>query len=126
MMLCEPTDAYEWSFVAVPAQKNAGVTKHFSEAHDKAEPIVSGEYVELEAFKDTLRRDVVRLSFLSFPQSSQKAVERITEEMTVAELVTLKKELSSKAVTNAEPQISVCEENDGATPFKLRKEDTDV
>ena len=25
--LCEPTDAYEWSFVAVPAQKNAGVTK---------------------------------------------------------------------------------------------------
>lgn len=25
------TDAYEWSFVAVPAQKNAGVTKEFSE-----------------------------------------------------------------------------------------------
>jgi len=26
-VLSEPTDAYEWSFVAVPAQKNAGVTK---------------------------------------------------------------------------------------------------
>lgn len=25
--LCNPTDAYEWSFVAVPAQKQAGVTK---------------------------------------------------------------------------------------------------
>lgn len=25
-----PTDAYEWSFVAVPAQKNAGVTKNYS------------------------------------------------------------------------------------------------
>lgn len=28
-VLNKPTDAYEWSFVAVPAQKNAGVTKSF-------------------------------------------------------------------------------------------------
>ena len=26
-LLCDPCDAYEWSFVAVPAQRNAGVTK---------------------------------------------------------------------------------------------------
>ena len=26
-VLCDPTDAYEWSFVAVPAQRNAGVSK---------------------------------------------------------------------------------------------------
>lgn len=30
-VLENPSDAYEWSFVAVPAQKNAGVTKGFSE-----------------------------------------------------------------------------------------------
>lgn len=35
-ILCEPTDAYEWSFVAVPAQKNAGVYKHYQpQSHDK-------------------------------------------------------------------------------------------
>lgn len=28
----KPTDAYEWSFVAVPAQRNAGVTKGFADA----------------------------------------------------------------------------------------------
>lgn len=28
-VLDEPTDAYEWSFVAVPAQRNAGVTKAY-------------------------------------------------------------------------------------------------
>ena len=28
-LLCDPCDAYEWSFVAVPAQRNAGVTKSF-------------------------------------------------------------------------------------------------
>ena len=27
--ICDITDAYEWSFVAVPAQRNAGVTKSF-------------------------------------------------------------------------------------------------
>lgn len=29
-ILSHPTDAYEWSFVAIPAQKNAGVTKRFA------------------------------------------------------------------------------------------------
>lgn len=27
----DPTDAFEWSFVAVPAQRNAGVTKRYAE-----------------------------------------------------------------------------------------------
>ena len=40
-MLChgimeEPTDAYEWSFVAVPAQRNAGVTKSFHPKEEKS------------------------------------------------------------------------------------------
>ncbi len=29
----QPSDAYEWSFVAVPAQKNAGVTKGFADVN---------------------------------------------------------------------------------------------
>lgn len=33
--LSEPTDAYEWSFVAVPAQRNAGVTKAFRNKEEK-------------------------------------------------------------------------------------------
>ncbi len=32
------SDAYEWSFVAVPAQVHAGVTKSFDEADEKAVP----------------------------------------------------------------------------------------
>ena len=31
ILLCEPYDAYEWSFVAVPAQRRAGVVKAFKE-----------------------------------------------------------------------------------------------
>ncbi len=36
-ILNNATDAYEWSFVAVPAQKNAGVTKAFSKEKAKGE-----------------------------------------------------------------------------------------
>ncbi|MBE6775890.1 MAG: hypothetical protein E7543_06845 [Ruminococcaceae bacterium] len=34
-ILKSPTDAYEWSFVAVPAQRNAGVTKSFTGKEEK-------------------------------------------------------------------------------------------
>lgn len=34
-ILRSPTDAYEWSFVAVPAQRNAGVTKAFEKKERK-------------------------------------------------------------------------------------------
>ncbi len=34
-ILKSPTDAYEWSFVAVPAQRNAGVTKSFEREEKK-------------------------------------------------------------------------------------------
>ncbi len=34
-ILKNPTDAYEWSFVAVPAQRNAGVTKSFKREEKK-------------------------------------------------------------------------------------------
>lgn len=58
-VLEDPTDAYEWSFVAVPAQKNAGVTKHFETAAQKIG--VHGKGVtltaaEAEALHDSLER----------------------------------------------------------------------
>jgi hypothetical protein len=53
IVLDEPTDAYEWSFVAVPAQKAAGVTKTFSEAEkeEKTKSILAGIAREIEIMK---------------------------------------------------------------------------
>lgn len=47
-ILSEPTDAYEWSFVAVPAQKNAGVSKSMRKIAPtkKQDRTVSGETPE--------------------------------------------------------------------------------
>ncbi|NMP37111.1 MAG: hypothetical protein GX051_03155 [Clostridiales bacterium] len=36
-ILCDPTDAYEWSFVAVPAQPAAGVIKSFTKKENRGE-----------------------------------------------------------------------------------------
>lgn len=58
-VLEDPTDAYEWSFVAVPAQKNAGVTKHFSAAAQKlgtAQKGVTLTAAEARALHDSLER----------------------------------------------------------------------
>ena len=55
----DPTDAYEWSFVAVPAQRAAGVTKVYGEREDSdaAEALKSLE----KLFCEELTADIIRL-----------------------------------------------------------------
>lgn len=45
-LLEEPTDAYEWSFVAIPAQRAAGVTKQFA-APQGSEPMTLKTFKEM-------------------------------------------------------------------------------
>ena len=75
ILLDGAVDAYEWSFVAVPAQKNAGVTKALGGAKDLkgfvATPVGSvfaGEYAALEQqaalgreYRENLQNEVLRL-----------------------------------------------------------------
>lgn len=76
--LCDASDAYEWSFVAVPAQKAAGVIKRFDKAGGLKSFVEGGEgrcflkeFEELSrdaalgrAYRDELRREVLRLGLL--------------------------------------------------------------
>ena len=130
-ILDKPTDAYEWSFVAVPAQKNAGVTKHFNEGIENEDFEVShsengeGISAEVEKFRDDLRREVMKLSFVACPQTSHKAVLRIAEGMTIDELLEFKNELFNTAKSVLTPQTFVKKQDDesGNNPFQMRKED---
>ncbi len=80
--LFDVNDAYEWSFVAVPAQRAAGVVKRFGGA-DNLKGLVqseqggkfSAEYEALEKdavlgreYKNALRTEVLRLSMLCDPK----------------------------------------------------------
>lgn len=116
-------DAYEWSFVAVPAQVNAGITKHFKERSEKfmdiqtvieksAQSITlstkqTGElkqYLqELQAladvgkvYKEQLKQDVVCAYAFSEPTLSMDIIKSVTEKMSFEELLAYQKSLKSK------------------------------
>lgn len=102
--LREPTDAYEWSFVAVPAQRDAGVIKRFGQQIKGLEGYV-GQRTEFREAWDTLqkqaemgraylkglRREVNRLALLSDETLDGKVFEAITGKLEEPELLELKK-----------------------------------
>ena len=76
MTLSQPTDAYEWSFVAVPAQRKAGVIKAYpgrslrKALENEPQYLAQLEALEKEAalgrtYMAGLRRDVIRLAGLA-------------------------------------------------------------
>lgn len=135
-VLSVPTDAYEWSFVAVPAQRAAGVTKQF---HPKEEPMQdilktirqSGEAITLttdqlrslhrqldalesdavlgKAYRDDLTRETVRLGLAAMPDLDGESLTGICGKLTAGELRTLSK--SFEALANRrmpmKPQLQV-------------------
>lgn len=62
--LRDPVDAYEWSFVAVPAQRSAGVLKRFGQ--ESGETALLRKQAALgRKYLGELRREVVRLAMLA-------------------------------------------------------------
>ena len=86
--LVNAADAYEWSFVAVPAQKNAGVMKQMKqEEHGKlAEEAALGR-----KYLAGLRREVARLGGLARTGLDAPALERIAAKLEEPELLELKR-----------------------------------
>lgn len=86
------TDTYEWSFVAVPAQVNAGVTKHYSIDGKTACPVSDSE----AAAADELRRDIRRLAFFSGGRDAADAVSISCRSMSTVQLISMKKALENR------------------------------
>ena len=108
------TDAYEWSFVAVPAQVNAGVTKRFSQA----DTVLSQPAAELAAAEEELRRDVRRLAYFVNGTEAAKALGISCRSMNASQLTALKKSLEKQLVRGGitvqlEPDDDETEDNSG-------------
>lgn len=101
-------DAYEWSFVAVPAQRNAGVTKAFSGGglggfvESEAGRAFAGEFAELKGLAEAgrvylgeLRGEVLRLCLLG-ARDMYEAMAPAVENMGVAELGRLRLALEKR------------------------------
>ncbi|MBQ9674129.1 MAG: hypothetical protein IJV39_05840 [Ruminococcus sp.] len=115
--LLNPIDAYEWSFVAVPAQRNAGVVKSFLKGEIDTENIISclkssGEItlntdektrlidyistLEKQAsdgrtYRKNLMKDVKKFALLSKCGISGNTLDSIIKALNIDELCELKK-----------------------------------
>lgn len=122
--LSEPTDAYEWSFVAVPAQRAAGVTKNFEkERYCTENPIEiiksstgsvnlsAAQAKEIKAFieslevlaqdareyRKSLMSDIGRYAHIAMPKVDCKSFVRCCESLNADELKKLSSQLKEQA-----------------------------
>ena len=79
--LSDPTDAYEWSFVAVPAQRNAGVIKSFNPAS------ASEDMTEwANEYREELKSSVIRYAASVLPEMNGETLSEICTSMNVKAL----------------------------------------
>ena len=83
-------DAYEWSFVAVPAQRNAGVMKGMSAEALEKEASLGRRYM------GELKKEVLRLC-LTVDEKLYSALEKSVEFMDAEALVSMKDALDKRA-----------------------------
>ena len=91
-MLCyaelrHATDAYEWSFVAVPAQPRAGV---LSKGLDQDRAVLEKQAELGRKYLAALRADVVRLGVLAQPELKAGTLRTIAARLEEGELLALK------------------------------------
>ena len=103
-ILTEPTDAYEWSFVAVPAQPRAGVVKAFTQDGQELREALVGKVDQLAAldrlekeaalgrrYLDRLRRKVTRLAGMAELNVNADTLKGIMNKLEEPELLELEK-----------------------------------
>ncbi len=117
-ILDDITDAYEWSFVAVPAQVGAGVTKKFSSDSVESVP-VEGDIAHAQ---DELRRDIRRLAFFNGGHSTADITSVAARTMNTSQLISLKKFLEKKCfgrgvIVQLEPENNI---SGSTSEFSLR------
>ena len=86
------SDAYEFSFVAVPAQPMAGVVKSAGQPRNAREEAALGR-----KYLDGLRRETVRLALLADRELDREAVQSLADKLSLQELEALAKSYARQA-----------------------------
>ena len=104
--LRNPTDAYEWSFVAVPAQRGAGVLKRFGQEEEQTARL-RREAALGRKYLSALRREVVRLAMLADDRLDGGVFAKAAERMEEPELLAMRDAYAAQAARRfpAAPQL---------------------
>ncbi|MCR5601318.1 MAG: hypothetical protein K6G33_11340 [Ruminococcus sp.] len=95
-ILDDITDAYEWSFVAVPAQVNAGVTKKYSES----DTLKARADTPVTAADEELRRDIRRLAYFVGGRNAADIASLSAAALGTEQLIKLKKSFEAQCGQN--------------------------
>lgn len=121
-VLSDITDAYEWSFVAVPAQRAAGVVKRFGQSEGSLKAMVRAcgsraqvrELEELEklsalgkSYLGALRREVRRLMLVADETLDGAVAESVTEKLGERELLELKKAFGARVAKKLGTNVQI-------------------
>lgn len=110
--LRDPQDAYEWSFVAVPAQRNAGVLKHFGQNGDGS-AMLEKQAALGRKYLAELRREVTRLAMLTEDGLDGKVFAKAVSRLDEPELQELKEAYEAR-MTKKFPSASQLRRKDAA------------
>ena len=100
-VLTGATDAYEWSFVAVPAQRKAGVIKSAGR-HMEDEARLGRKYLK------SLRREMVRLAGIAEPEAEHALLEKAAAKLDEEELLGFIRLYRQKADRLMVPRPQLC------------------
>ncbi len=90
-----PIDAFEWSFVAVPAQRCAGVVKNF--VQNSANNEINRQNKMGFYYQNRLKSQVVKLGFLNnFMQDNDATFKNLINKLNIDELEAFKDEFEKK------------------------------
>ena len=97
-----PTDAFEWSFVAVPAQRCAGVIKNF--VHSDTNNEINKQNKMSIYYENRLKAQVIKLGFLNnFMKDNDTTFKNLINKLSLEELEAFKEEfeknLDSKSLS---------------------------
>lgn len=142
-ILSDVSDAYEWSFVAVPAQVRAGVTKSYTKENETMEncikAIKDGHTVKLseseskqlaeyisklekaakdgEIYRRSLTEETAKFASLSVPSLSCESIEKMCAGIETDELISIRNAFRKKAeeIIPLAPQLKATAEKSTST-----------
>ncbi|MCD8095927.1 MAG: hypothetical protein LUE12_07350 [Ruminococcus sp.] len=129
------TDAYEWSFVAIPAQPNAGVTKSLTSISDgkvsesnenltkSLERRLEKSKADISKAKDDILTEIIRLGQFCVPAFNPETTRALCANMDIDQLLSFKEQTRKQVKVQTPKSTLAASENYAAKnlKFKMKK-----